>query len=69
MNEVMQAALDAGAYGSYLSGSGPAIAAFCENKKAPEVQKAMVKVWKKESVGVKSFILDFDKKGTTVSKS
>ena len=64
MNEVMQAALDAGAYGSYLSGSGPAIAAFCEKKKAYEVQKAMAKVWKKESVGVKSFILDFDKKGT-----
>jgi homoserine kinase len=64
MNEVIQAALDAGAYGAYLSGSGPAIAAFCENKKAQEVGKAMIKVWKKESVCAKSFILDFDKKGT-----
>ena len=63
MNEVMQAALNAGAYGSYLSGSGPTIAAFCENKKADEVRKAMVKVWKKESVSVKSFILDFDEEG------
>jgi homoserine kinase len=63
MDEVIRAALDAGAYGSYLSGSGPTIAAFCENKKAEEVRKAMVKVWKKESVFVKSFVLDFDKKG------
>ncbi|MDR2191555.1 MAG: homoserine kinase [Endomicrobium sp.] len=66
MDEVIRAALNAGAYGSYLSGSGPAIAAFCENKKADEVRKAMIKVWKKESVSVKSFILDFDKKGAAV---
>jgi homoserine kinase len=65
MDEVMRSALDAGAYGSYLSGSGPAIAAFCENKKSEDVRKAMIKVWKKESVSVKSFILDFDKKGAS----
>jgi homoserine kinase len=65
MDGVLKAALDNGAYGSYLSGSGPTIAALCDSKKAEDVKKAMVKVWKKESVSVKTYILDFDKKGVT----
>ncbi|MDR1942358.1 MAG: homoserine kinase [Endomicrobium sp.] len=65
MDAVLQAALDAGAYGAYLSGSGPTLAAFCDGKKCVEIQKAMTKVWKKESVSVKTFILDFDKRGLT----
>ncbi|AKL98544.1 homoserine kinase [Endomicrobium proavitum] len=63
MNEVLRAAIDAGAYGAYLSGSGPTLAAFCDAKKAETVKKEMTKIWKKESVAVKSYILDFDKKG------
>ncbi|MCL2799369.1 MAG: homoserine kinase [Endomicrobia bacterium] len=68
MDEVLKAALDNGAYGSYLSGSGPTIAALCDAKKAEEVKKAMVKVWKRESVSVKAYILDFDKKGIITTK-
>ncbi|OEG71833.1 hypothetical protein ATZ36_12440 [Candidatus Endomicrobiellum trichonymphae] len=63
MNEVFETAISAGAYGAFLSGSGPAIAAFCNEKEALNVQKAMVKRWKKESISVKSHILDFDTKG------
>jgi len=63
MNEVLNAAYSAGALGAYLSGSGPSIAAFCSPKNAEEIRKAMTKEWKKESVKVKSYILDFDKKG------
>ena len=65
MEEVLSAALKAGAYGAFLSGSGPTLAALCEKKDAAAVQKAMIKVWKKESVSVKSYILDFDKGGVS----
>ncbi|OEG71440.1 hypothetical protein ATZ36_15085 [Candidatus Endomicrobiellum trichonymphae] len=63
MNEVFETAISAGAYGAFLSGSGPALAAFCNGKDALNVQKAMVKRWKKESILVKSHVLDFDTKG------
>lgn len=65
MNEVLSAATQAGAYGAFLSGSGPTIAAFASSKKAENVRKAMIKAWKKDSVSVKSYILDFDKHGAT----
>lgn len=65
MNEVIKTAIDNGAYGAFLSGSGPSIAAFCDGKSCEKIQKAMVKVWKKESVAVKAYILDFDLKGVT----
>ncbi|MCL2335619.1 MAG: homoserine kinase [Endomicrobia bacterium] len=65
MDAVIKSALDAGAYGAFLSGSGPSIAALCNKKDAEGVQKAMVKTWKKESVSVKSYILDFDRHGVS----
>jgi hypothetical protein len=36
-------------------------------KECGKVEKAMVKVWKKESVAVKSYILDFDAKGVVTT--
>ena len=68
MKEVLNAALNAGAYGAFLSGSGPSIAALTAPKHAENVQKAMVKAWKKDSVSVKAYILDFDKKGLTTAE-
>ncbi|MDR1418170.1 MAG: homoserine kinase [Endomicrobium sp.] len=63
MNEVFQAALDAKAFGVFLSGSGPTLAALCADKNAVNVQKAMKNVWKKENISIKNYILDFDIKG------
>ncbi|MDR3092320.1 MAG: hypothetical protein LBU33_00210, partial [Endomicrobium sp.] len=63
MNEVFKAAISAGAYGAFLSGSGPTLAAFCAEKVAIDVQKAMVERWEKENISAKSHILDFDTKG------
>ncbi|MDR3253712.1 MAG: homoserine kinase, partial [Endomicrobium sp.] len=63
MNEVLETAVSAGAYGSFLSGSGPTIAAFCNKKDAQNIQKAMIKRWEKNDISVKSYILDFDAKG------
>jgi homoserine kinase len=66
MNEVLQAALDAKAFGAFLSGSGPTLAALCTGKEAGNVQKAMKNVWKRENVSVKNYILDFDIKGAVI---
>jgi homoserine kinase len=63
MAEVFEAALSAGAYGACLSGSGPTLAAFCSTKDAINVQKGMIKRWKKDGVCAKAYILDFDAKG------
>jgi homoserine kinase len=65
MNAVIKTAVENGAYGAFLSGSGPSIAAFCSGKECEKIEKAMVKIWRKESVAVKSYILDFDAKGVT----
>ncbi|MDR1243584.1 MAG: homoserine kinase [Endomicrobium sp.] len=66
MNEVLQAAINAKAFGAFLSGSGPTLAALCDKKDANNVQKAMKNVWEAESVSVKTYILDFDVKGATI---
>lgn len=63
MQELISSAVKAGAYGACLSGSGPSMIAFCSSKKAKEVSKVMAGVWKKETVPVKQFILDFDGDG------
>ncbi|MDR3330768.1 MAG: homoserine kinase [Endomicrobium sp.] len=63
MNEILDTALSAGAYGAFLSGSGPTVAALCDNKDSINVKTAMIKRWKKENVSTKSYILDFDGKG------
>ncbi|MDR1926647.1 MAG: homoserine kinase [Endomicrobium sp.] len=63
MSEVLEAAISEGAYGAFLSGSGPALAALCDTKNAIIVQKTMIKKWKSKNISVKSYILDFDDKG------
>lgn len=63
MQELIDCAVKAGAYGACLSGAGPSMIAFCANNKAQNVAKAMAKIWKKETVPTKIFILDFDKNG------
>jgi homoserine kinase len=61
--EIFTAAINAGAYAPFISGSGPSLAAFVNQKTAPKVCKAMTQIWKKNNIKVKSFILDFNKKG------
>ena len=66
MQELISSAVKAGAYGACLSGSGPSMIAFCNSKKAKEISKVMAGVWKKETVPVKQFILDFDGDGVKI---
>jgi homoserine kinase len=63
MDEVLEVALSAGAYGACLSGSGPTLAAFCSAKDAVNVQKSMIKKWKRNSIRANAYLLDFDAKG------
>lgn len=63
MQEIITSALENGAYGACLSGSGPSMVAFCNKNKTQDVSKCMAKIWKKETVPTKIFILDFDKNG------
>ncbi|MBQ2219974.1 MAG: homoserine kinase [Elusimicrobia bacterium] len=63
MQELIDAAVKEGAYGACLSGAGPSMIAFCDNSKAEKIAKAMAKIWKKETVPTKTFILSFDKNG------
>ncbi|MDR1122876.1 MAG: homoserine kinase [Endomicrobium sp.] len=66
MDEVLEAALYAGAYGACLSGSGPTLAAFCNAKDAVNVQKSMIKRWKKDNIYADAYVLNFDAKGTVI---
>jgi len=68
MQELIDSAIKEGAYGACLSGAGPSMIAFCENKKAQNVAKSMAKIWKKETVPTKTFILDFDSNGVKLEK-
>ena len=63
MQDLIDSAVKEGAYGACLSGSGPSMIAFCTKAKAQNIAKSMAKIWKKETVPTKTFILDFDKNG------
>lgn len=63
MQELIDCAVKAGAYGAYLSGAGPSMIAFCNKEKAQNVANVMARIWKRETVPTKTFILDFDKNG------
>lgn len=69
MNELISVAEENGAYGACLSGSGPSMIAFCNKNKAREVAKCMAKIWKKETVPTKIFILDFDRTGAIMNEN
>ena len=68
MQDLIDSAVKEGAYGACLSGSGPSMIAFCTNAKAQNIAKSMAKIWKKETVPTKTFILDFDKNGAVTTK-
>ena len=63
--QTMAAATDAGAYGACLSGSGPSIAAFCEDQ-AEAIAAAMVAALLQAGVQARSLVLDVDPEGAKV---
>ncbi|MEO1050453.1 MAG: homoserine kinase [Bacteroidota bacterium] len=65
--EAKIAALDAGALGFNISGSGPSVFAFCQSKgTAAEVKAAIEKVYQNEGVDTLFYTSGINKKGTEV---
>jgi homoserine kinase len=54
---------EAGAYGAALSGSGPAVIAFCRPENGKEVADAMADVLRVSGVSVSTFVSEVDTKG------
>jgi len=65
LKEVMAAAVSAGALGSCLSGAGPSILAFV-NERAREVQEAMVQTWQEKGIKAAAYLLDIAGTGATI---
>jgi homoserine kinase len=66
MNGMIETAYAHGALGTFLSGSGPTIVAFCKTKDAKRIAAAMVKFWKQDGVMLRQNILDVDKHGARI---
>jgi len=65
-HEVSHAAVRAGAYGSFLSGAGPSIAALAEPAKAEKIGKAMQKAMVQLDEGAETSVLDVAAQGVIV---
>lgn len=66
MREVMTAAVDAGALGSCLSGAGPTMLAFV-NERAEEVSASMVEAWDKKGIKARGYVLNIATEGAELS--
>ena len=65
--KVKAAAINAGAMGASLSGSGPSVFAFAKSKtEAERVAKAMVQAFDKEGVKAQSWISQIDKQAALI---
>jgi homoserine kinase len=69
-NDLRKIALDNGAKGYTISGSGPSFFAVCDSKECSEVvEKEMTKAYKTYNVEFLSYISRVDKEGTTVMET
>lgn len=68
LNEVMSTAMANGALGCCLSGAGPTVLAFCDQK-AEEIGKAIKDKWKDLGVSAKTYLLEISVEGTKVYQS
>ncbi|HEY9630058.1 MAG TPA: homoserine kinase [Coleofasciculaceae cyanobacterium] len=65
-DQVQKAALDAGAYGLVISGSGPTLLALASPEQMVAVKTAMAEAWIAEGVSVQTRILQIDQAGAVV---
>ncbi|MEL1134367.1 homoserine kinase [Desulfitobacterium sp. THU1] len=66
LSETLEVALDLGAFGSALSGSGPTILALVSSAKASEISQAMVDSLSSHGLTSKAYTLAIDSVGATV---
>ena len=64
--ETLEAALQAGAYGAALSGSGPTLLALTEPEFEQNIAQSMLDVFKKYAVIAQSYALAIDSEGAQV---
>jgi homoserine kinase len=66
LEDVIEAALENGAYGACLSGSGPTVLAFAPGEHARAVARAMQAAFEKQKVCARAWALDVDLSGARV---
>jgi homoserine kinase len=66
LEDVIDAALDKGAYGACLSGSGPSVLAFAPETRARQISSAMQAAFEARDVRAESWALDVDLAGARV---
>ncbi|NLP43758.1 MAG: homoserine kinase [Peptococcaceae bacterium] len=66
--EALQTAINSGAYGAALSGSGPSLIAFCPNGKELDVATNLQRILSSSSITSKYLILDVDPDGAILTK-
>ncbi|MDR1193803.1 MAG: homoserine kinase [Peptococcaceae bacterium] len=67
LEQILPAAVDAGAYGACLSGSGPAVLAFCP-RQTKEVEKAIARTWQQLGIKCRVYRLRICPRGATVTE-
>lgn len=65
--ETLAAALEAGAYGSALSGSGPTLLALVPKRSDREVSSSMLAMLKKHDINAQAMLLDIDSGGASAA--
>ena len=66
LEDVIDAALDSGAHGACLSGSGPTVLAFAPQSRAREIASVMQAAFDERNVRAESWALDVDLAGARV---
>ena len=66
LEDVIEAALETGAHGSCLSGSGPTVLAFAPKPEAPAIAAAMRDAFEARGVEANSWALEVDLMGARV---
>lgn len=63
LKSVMDAAVNAGALGSCLSGAGPSVLAFCTDN-CDRISQEMTEAWQKNGITANTYVLDICERGT-----
>jgi homoserine kinase len=69
LEDVIEVALESGAHGACLSGSGPTVLAFAPETRAREIASAMKATFEARGVVADSWALDVDLAGARVEPS
>ncbi len=66
LEDAIEAALENGAYGACLSGSGPTVLAFAPEEQARRIEAAMQAAFERQNVETRAWTLDIDLAGARV---